>query len=77
MRTWFDSTRFHFRNITQLGECLPYKQEAGGSNPPVPILFFNKNRGSYMTVGKTTWCGGGIGKRGQQGEDDLRVGTTR
>ena len=30
-----------------------------------------------MTVGKTTWCGGGIGKRGQQGEDDLRVGTTR
>ena len=22
-------------------------------------------------------CGGGIGRRGQQGEDDLRVGTTR
>ena len=29
----FESDTLNFVHITQLGECLPYKQDVGGSSP--------------------------------------------
>ena len=36
---WWDASgHFLYASLTQLGECIPYKDEAGGSSPSVRTI---------------------------------------